>query len=604
MLRKMYNNLYGHLESCDDSYKALEIMIEKQSKARSNVLKQIDKRDNNWYMSEKMVGMMLYVDLFSNDLKHLKNKIPYLKELGITYVHLMPLLKARPGENDGGYAVEDYLDIDSNLGTLNDFIQAVDALRKEQIDVCIDFVMNHTSDSHAWAKAAVKGDKEAQDMYIMYDTREIPDLYDETVPFVLPLKCPGNFHYQENLNKWIFSSFSDFQWDLNFANPKVFNEIVNILLTLANYGVTIIRLDAIAFIWKELGTSCRNLKQAHQIIEMLHVIKEEVCPSLALLGEAIVEPDEIVKYFGLDNKECGLLYNANLMVNVFHTFATRDTSLLEYDQMKFKSPNDGCFVNYVRCHDDIGWGLNEAVIASKGNDPKAHKRFLNDFYSGVFKGSFSEGEIYQYNPINDDARINGTLASLLGLEKHLRLKDRPGIDESISKILLAHGLIMFEQGIPLIYSGDELGQLNDHAYLLDDHKKDEGRWLHRPKMDWKKAENRLDDSTIESKVFHGITQLIDLRKSNSLFHASVSNQVIVTNNKHIYLTLKRDCDDYLIGLYNFTENNQYLDEAFLRNLNIQGIHQDIITGKEVDLDQELRLYPYEFLWLKSKDLPN
>jgi glycosidase len=374
--------------------------------------------------------------------------------------------------------------------------------------------------------------------------------------------------------------------------------MVNILLHLANYGINILRLDAIAFMWKELGTSCRNLPEAHDMIAMMHLIKNEVCPSVVLLGEAIVEPHEIVKYFGEDTIECGLLYNANLMVNLFHTFATRDTTLLEIDQMKFKSPSEGCFINYARCHDDIGWGLNEDVLRSMDNDPHEHKKFLNDFYSGTFKGSFSEGEIYQYNPMNEDARINGTLASLLGLGKYLTEKNQPGILESIQKITMAHGLILFEQGIPLIYSGDELGQLNDKRYLIDEHKRNDGRWLHRGQLDWKKAEDRNTRGSVEYQIFSHIKSLIKIRQSESLFHASISNQVVLTTNSHVYVTLKRDGKNYVLGLYNFSENNQYLDNMFFRNQNIKGQHTDLVTGKQVSLDEELRLYPYEFMWLK------
>lgn len=592
-LKELYADLYNSKKAFNE---LLEI-IEKRKHDRSRELMEMDKRPKDWYLSEKTAGMMLYVDLFSEDLKHLKDKIPYLKELGITFVHLMPLLKSRPGENDGGYAVEDYLDIEQKLGTLDDFVEAINEFRHSGIDVCIDFVLNHTSDTHEWAKKASKGVKKYMAMYEMYDDRTLPDQFDETVSYVLPMKCPGNFSYHKKLKKWIFTSFSEFQWDLNFRNPRVFNEMVDILLHLANYGVNIIRLDAIAFMWKTVGTSCRNLPEVHKILEMIHLIKERVCPSVALLGEAIVEPEEIVKYFGKENIECSLLYNANLMVNVFHTFATRDTRLLATDQTKFKAPSYGGFINYIRCHDDIGWGMNEDALNSMGMNPIMHKQFLNDFYSSKFKGSFSIGEIYQYNPNTGDARINGTLASLLGLEKSILEKNGPGIRESIQRILLAHSVLFFEQGIPLIYSGDELGMLNDHSYLEDDHKKYEGRWLHRNRINWEYAEDRHKDGSISHAIFSHLKQMLEIRKTKKIFRGTVSNKVIETGNDHVYLTLKQHNGDYILGLFNFSEQNQYIDSSHFNFSKMKGRHRDLITEKQVVIGDEIRLYPYEFLWL-------
>ena len=379
-LKTLYTRIYGSSTQTTQDFNALlELMAQAKAKRKTELV-QMDQTQALWYFNQDMVGMTLYVDLFAKDLKHLTNKVSYFKELGITYVHLMPLLKPRDGENDGGYAVEDYRQIDPRLGSLEDFIILSDTFRHHGIKLCIDYVVNHVAKEHEWAKAALEQDVEKQGYFIMFDTDEIPNRYNQTVPEVLPDKCPGNFTYYPEIKKYVFTSFSEFQWDLNFTNPKVFNGMVDNLLYLSNLGVNMIRLDAIPFMWKQLGTSCRNLPPIHDLLRMFHLIKEEVCPSLAILGEAIVEPEQIVTYFGSEEKtECEIMYNANLMVDVYHAFATRDVRLLTIDTNRFQIPSKGTWMNYVRCHDDIGWGFNEQAIRSFGMDPYSHKQFLIRF---------------------------------------------------------------------------------------------------------------------------------------------------------------------------------------------------------------------------------
>lgn len=601
-LRKSYVKIYKNLGATETDFNELINMMEAKFNGRSNALRTLDKRDKKWYMSKDMIGYMVYTDLFAGDLKNLVSKIPYLKELGITYVHLMPLLKSREGENDGGYAVEDYLDIDPKLGSRDDFDNVLDSFREAGIDVCIDYVINHTADTHEWAKKALSGDEYYQDMFIMFDDREIPDEYDKYVPEVLPDKCPGNFTYKEEIKKWVFTSFSDFQWDLNFKNPIVFREMVGIMLDLANEGVNIIRLDAIPFMWKEVGTSCRNLNEIHDLIHMIHTIKDIVCPSLAILGEAIVEPHEIFKYFGNDDsQECGLLYNANFMVNIWNAFATRDVRLLNVDNRRFSDlPHNSCWMNYVRCHDDIGWGFNEDAIRSYGMDPFHHKQFLINYYSGNFDGSFSTGENYQYNEVSKDARTNGTCASLLGLEKAVDEKYVYEQEISIRRILLAHSMILSHRGIPLIYSGDEIATLNDQSYKNDPDKKLEGRWVHRAIFDWNRAEKRKETNSFENKVFEGVKNMIEIRKNNSLFDGDVNAVVIDNSDIGVYSVLKENEYEKMVFISNFTEHIKYVSTYEYKHMSVNGKMIDLLTGRVIDFDNEMiKLAPYEILWLKK-----
>ena len=600
-IRELYMKLYHN----ENALNELFISMDQYNRERSKDLILMDKNQRNWYFGQDIVGMTLYTDLFAGNLKKLNNRIDYFIDLGITFLHLMPLLKPREGENDGGYAVEDYRNIDPRLGSIEDFTKLLKDLRKNNIKVCIDYVINHVAKEHIWAKEALNHDRLKQEYFIMYDTDEMPKRFNRTVPEVLPDKCPGNFTYYDEIKKYVFTSFSEFQWDLNFQNPYVFNGMTDNLLFLANLGVNMIRLDAIPFMWKQVDTSCRNLDPIHDLLKMFNLIKEDVCPSLALLGEAIVEPHEIVKYFGNDTEpECEVMYNANLMVDIYNAFASRDVRLITVDANRFQIPHRGTWMNYVRCHDDIGWGFNEQAIKSFGFDPYQHKQFLIKFYGNEFNGSFSKGEIYQFNPLTRDARTNGTLASLLGLEKALDTKQDYRRYESIRRINLAHALILTYRGFPLIYSGDEIASLNDQSYKYDPDKKNDGRWVHRPFFDVKRSKNKDLMGTVEYDVYQNLKKLIQIRKKLSFLQGQANQYALDLNNQSVLGLIRQIKSQTFFALFNFSENSQSVKTDHLRQL-FNGIHAiDLIQGREFNLDDDtIELSPYEFVWcVKNKGL--
>lgn len=599
-IEKTYLKVYGESAQTRKALNELYDLMDDAKLHRKKELQHLDKTDVNWYFSQNMVGTTLYVDLFAGSLKQLVKKVDYFKDLGITYIHLMPLLKPRDGENDGGYAVEDYRSIDPRLGTMEDFIHVMDVFRKSGISVCIDYVINHVAKEHVWAKAALAGDKSMQERFIMFDTDEMPNRYNRTVPEVLPDKCPGNFTYYKEIKKYVFTSFSDFQWDLNFKNPEVFNGMSDNLLYLANLGVNMIRLDAIPFMWKDVDTTCRNLAPIHDLMRLLQLIKQDVCPSLALLGEAIVEPEEIVKYFGSDHQpECEIMYNANLMVDIYNAFATRDVRLISIDANRFQIPQRGTWMNYVRCHDDIGWGFNEKAVESFGMDPFKHKQFLIKFYGGEFPGSFSKGEHYQYNPFTYDARTNGTLASLLGLEKAIETHEVYRQAEAIRRINLAHALILTYRGFPLIYSGDEIATINDQSYKNDPAKAPEGRWVHRPFFDWKRSKKKDDIGTFEYDVYQTLKKLIKLRKSLPYLHGQESQFALDVNNRSVFCLIRHHKNSAFFALFNFSEYTQVISTEHLRQMLTGLEYTDLVQGRAFNLnDETFSLSPYEYVWCK------
>lgn len=599
-LQTLYDSLYRFVPKADQHFSSLLHMMGEAHEQRPVWMQEEDENDKTWYLQNDLIGMMLYVDLFAGNLKGVVEKIPYLKELGITYVHFMPLLKAREGENDGGFAVADYREIDPRFGTMEEFRILVASLHQEGIRVCLDYVVNHTAKEHPWAKAALSGDKQHQDMYFMYDTDSTPKAFEKTVPEVFPKVSPGNFTYYEEMNKWVFTSFYEFQWDLDYHNPIVFHKMAEYLLFLANTGVKVIRLDAIPFMWKELGTNCRNLPQVHTLVRMFRIISEIVCPGVVLLGEAIVEPYQIVKYFGRDKEEeCQILYNAAHMVNIWNSLATRDARLMTRSlKYGFPVPKTACWINYARCHDDIGWGLNEGILRDLGFDPAIHKQFLINFYHGDHPASFARGELYEFDPSIPDGRNSGSLASLAGLEEAVEKKDEYLRELARKRILLVHGQLLAESGIPLLYSGDEIATQNDYAYQNDSKKAHDSRWLHRPYMNWERAKNRKDGDSDEGYVFRRLAKLIAIRKANPLFRSDISAKMIEFYEPSIFGFAKYQDDQMLLFLGNYQEDRVFVNTEVLHHLGLFGEKVDLITGKVVDLNQDrFLLGPYEFLWL-------
>lgn len=599
-LKSIYFDIYKQntYYPVEDTYKELIELMESYYIQRKPALKRNDTMHADWYKKNNIIGTTLYIDLFSENIQNFQQYIPYFTELGITFIHFMPILEGREGENDGGYAVKDYKKIDSRFGTNEEFEELVLALKKHGIHSCIDFVVNHTAKEHEFAQKALSGDTSYMDMYLMYDSIDIPRQFEATVPEVFPKVAPGNFTYYDAINRWVFTSFYEFQWDLNYQNPLVFEKIIDILLYLSNLGIDMIRLDAIPFMWKEIGTTCRNHPTIHKLLRLFKLILSITCPSVALLGEAIVEPEEIVKYFGEEKTECDLLYNATHMVNIWNSIATRDTRLLQIDTARLLPLSGGCWINYARCHDDIGWGFNEAAITDMGLTPNNHKQFLINFYRGHFPGSFSIGDLYEFNEENMDARNCGTLASLVGLEKSLLEKDAYQKELAIKRILLVQSLLLASSALPLIYSGDEIASLNNYDYLNNPLKAHDSRWLHRGHFDHSLASNRHKLGTIEYTIFTSLRELIGIRKNHDIFAPIVVQTIISSQLPSIYSFMKQDDQNHLVCLFNFSEDRQFVSTHEYRTFGITGIKEDLITGKKVNFDHShIMLGPYEYVWL-------
>ncbi|MEM7800389.1 MAG: alpha-amylase family protein, partial [Chloroflexota bacterium] len=564
------------------------------------------KRLNNpdWYQESEMVGYICYTDRFAQTLNGVAEKIDYLNELGVTYLHLMPLLEPRPEPNDGGYAVMNYRQVDSKLGSIDDLADLAQKLRSQGISLCTDLVCNHTAIEHEWARKARAGNPKYQAYYLTYTNRKLPDQYEAHLREIFPENAPGNFIFDEEMGRWVWSTFNTYQWDLNYRNPAVFIEMLDIILNLANHGVEIVRLDAVAFMWKELGTSSENLPEAHAILQAFRAFSRMAAPGLIFKAEAIVAPDDVVPYLGtgkMAGKECEIAYHNSLMVYMWSMLAEQNVVLSTYSLQQLPiMPTEAAWVNYVRLHDDIGWAIMDEYAAEVGLNGFMHRSFLSDFYAGSFPGTHAKGDIFQYNPETGDRRVCGSCASLAGLETALDGADAHAIDLAVKRILLIHSMIFAAGGIPLIYMGDELGMTNDYSYLDDPTRMDDSRWMQRPIMNWKKAAQRHNQRLPEGRIFAGMRHISEVRKSLNALHSNAASEPIWTHNDQIFGLIRESARGRVLVLGNFSDQLQLINAVRMQEIGFAINLIDHLTGKHVAGWQNFVLEPFESLWLEQR----
>lgn len=593
-LRWLYMELYGN----DAMYAELCEQMHDYYLKRSTELKKRDikkEKNSDWFKEKEMLGMMLYIDNFAGNLKGVEKKLAYLKECNVNCLHLMPFLDTPKGKSDGGYAVADFRKVRPDLGTMKDLARLTEKCHENGMNVCMDFVMNHTSEEHEWAKRARAGEGEYMSRYFFYDNGDIPARYEETVPQVFPTTAPGNFTWLPEIGHYVLTTFYPYQWDLNYRNPRVFNEMMYNFLFLANQGMDIIRIDAVPYIWKELGTSCRNLKEVHTIVRMMRMIAEIVCPSVILLGEVVMEPEKVVPYFGtVEKPECHMLYNVTTMATTWNSIATRDIRLLK-KQMDIVSrlPKQYTFLNYLRCHDDIGWGLDFDTMKQWGMEEPSHKRYLNDYFTGKIANSISRGELYNDDPVTQDARFCGTTASMCGIEAAGFEGNAEKMQVAIQEDLMLHAYMLTQSGIPMLYSGDELGQVNDYSYKDDAEKASDSRYLHRGAFLWELADKRKDLSTVQGQLFQMLNRLEQIRRQENVFSQEAEVYTYDVHNDSILGILREYKGERFIALFNFSENEQ---TAWMQE---EGIFRNLVNGEIVEVKDPV-LKGYEFVWMKYK----
>jgi amylosucrase len=534
-------------------------------------LRALDRRreiDPRWFQRERMQGYVCYVDRFCGTLDQLPQRLDHLADLGTTYLHLMPLLRPREGENDGGYAVADYRQVDPRLGTMADLEAVAAALRGRDMSLCIDLVLNHTAAEHPWAQRWLAGDPAFADFYTAFPDRTMPDAYEATIPEVFPDRAPGSFTWvpeaRDGAGGWVWTTFWSYQWDLNYTNPEVTLAMLGEIAWLANRGVEVFRMDAIPFMWKRMGTNCQNQPEVHDLVQLLHALTRIAAPAAVFKAEAIVAPEDLVPYLGAHERErpeCELAYHNQLMVLLWSSLATQDARLATTALRRMRPvPTGATWVTYVRGHDDIGWAVSDTDAASVGVDGAGHRRFLNDWFSGRFPSSPARGALFQENPLTGDARISGTAASLCGIEDALERGDDAALEQGIRRLVLLYSVAYAFGGIPLLYMGDELALRNDAGYLADPERAPDNRWMHRPPMDWAAAARRHDPGTVEGRVFERIRRLGEVRRSLPALRGGAEPTVVDAGSDRVLVWRRRHPrSGSFVGLANFSPMPEVVD---------------------------------------------
>ncbi|MGZ6745013.1 MAG: alpha-amylase family protein [Nocardioides sp.] len=565
--------------------------------ARPHDLHLLDERrllTPDWLQQPRMFGYACYTERFGGDLRGLADRLDHLEDLGVTYLHLMPLLQPREGDNDGGYAVADYRSVRPDLGTTEDLRDLATTLRGRGISLVVDLVLNHVAREHAWAAAARAGDAAYRSYFHVHPDRTVPDAFEETLPEVFPDFAPGSFTWDDELDGWVWTTFNSWQWDLDWSNPAVLLEFAEIVLVLANLGVEVLRLDAIAFLWKRLGTTCQNQPEVHDVTQVLRTLARMAAPALAFKAEAIVGPRDLVQYLGVGEhagRVSDLAYHNSLMVQVWSMLATGDTVLTRQALAALPpAPTTGTWIDYVRCHDDIGWAVDDADAAAVGLDGPQHRAFLSSWYAGEFPGSWARGLVFQHNPATGDRRISGTAAALAGL----------GLDPDggLARIFLAHAVVAGWGGIPVVWSGDELGQPNDPAWADEPGHEADNRWAHRPRLDPARAAQRHDLRTEAGRVFSGLAHLARVRAGLPQLHASAPSRVLLDTDPGVLATLRAHASGPMVGLYNVTREARPFPLAWLHDAGLAAPY-DALGGHRVTAgaDGQVWLPAYAAWWV-------
>ena len=597
-MRSLYLQLYRNDER---AWNFFTDMLQRCWEDRPDELKVLDRNreaDPGWYKGHHLLGMLMYADAFAGTLPGVREKLDYIQDCGINYLHLMPLLESPAGRSDGGYAVADFRRVQPELGSMEDLKALAEDCHSRGISVCLDFVMNHTSEDHEWARRARAGEKEYQDRYFFYEDWTVPREFEKSVPQVFPTTAPGNFSWCREAGKVVMTTFYPYQWDLNYANPVVLNDMTENMLFLCNQGIDIIRLDAVPYIWKELGTNCRNLPQVHMLVRLMRMVCEIVCPGCLLLGEVVMEPAKVVPYFGsVEKPECHLLYNVTTMASTWHTVATRDVRLLKHQLGQvFALPKEYIFLNYLRCHDDIGWGLDYPFLQQFGQGEVSHKKYLNDYLTGRWPESPARGELYNDDPRLGDARLCGTTASLCGVEAARYEQNPEKLDWALRLDTGLHAFMFTLSGIPVLYSGDEIAQENDYRYHNDPLKAADSRYLHRGQMNWIAAGRRSLPDTPEGRLFSSLRRLEALRETHRVFDGQADVWVTETGDDSVLGIGRYYRGEKLLALFNFADTDRTV------SIREDGVFKDLFPADKSSAAQpadlsSVTLEPGGFRWL-------
>lgn len=599
LLLDRLSRLYGTRADFAEWFAALMESVARAYAARSTELRVQDAarlEAPHWFLDQQMLGYSAYVDRFAGTLRGVGQRIPHLRELGVSYLHLLPFLRPRAGDNDGGFAVASYDDVDPRLGTISDLEALTAQLRKAGISLCSDFILNHVADDHAWALGAAKGDVRLQDYFYAFPDRSGPDNYERTVAQVFPQAAPGNFTYSEPMQRWVWTTFYPYQWDLNYTNPAVFAEMTAALLRLANRGIEVFRLDSTAFLWKREGTDCMNQPEAHWILQAIRCIVEIAAPGVLLKAEAIVPTRELPAYLGADDargRECHLAYHSSLMAAAWVAIAEQRTDILrKVVEATPELPTHASWLTYVRCHDDIGWKVLRPEVEDSGGFADSRLAGVSRFFEGEAGDSFASGTAFQ---TDDDMAAHGTNGMAAALLGYARAQSPADFENAERRLSLLYGLAFCFGGLPVIFMGDEFALGNDESAEGASSRALDSRWLQRPALDESRYAQRHDTQTEAGSAFAAIRFLVGVRRRQQAFAADEPRRLLTIDNAAI-LAIKRG--EKFITLLNFSSIPQTVDLEDTTGDASQADWLDWIS--ETNVTHKIQLEPWSMAWLERK----
>lgn len=599
------DELYGARTDTDALIQTLVGDGLNRARLRGESLRRLDRAreaDPGWFQSPAMIAYVCYVDRFAGSLPGVRTHLDHLDALGVRYLHLMPVLKPREGPSDGGYAVADYDAVDPRIGTMADLTDLAEDLHRRGMALCVDMVLNHTAREHEWARKAAAGDPHYRAFYRFFPDRSQPDAYERTLPDIFPALAPGSFTYDEEVGEWVWTTFYDFQWDLDYTNPDVFRAMLDTMLRLANRGADVLRLDAAPFLWKRLGTDSMNEPEAHLVLQAFRALTRLAAPGLLLKAEAMVAPEILGHYLGGHDQyrpECDLAYDNQLMVMLWSAMATGDARLATQALgRRAPAPAPTSWATYVRCHDDIGWAVSDVDAAAVGLHGTEHRRLLSDYYAGKVGGSFARGAVFQ-----DDATgaspISGTLASLCGVQAALDSGDPDALELAVRRLESMYSVVFSFGGVPLVYMGDEVALLNDTSYLDDPVRRDDNRWMHRPTMDWSTAAIEADPESVPGRAYAALRDLAVARAEQPGLNAAVATTVLPGDDPQLltYLRGSKDGERFL-AVVNVGTTPRSLAVATVHAAGIRCPRHIHSTARTADLTTDLVEVPAcGFLWI-------
>lgn len=569
-------------------------------------------RSPRWHTGSEAVAYVAYADLFTRDfgagppLRELAARLPYLADLGVTVLHLLPIQKS---SGDAGFAVDDYTQVDPRFGTMDDLEDLCRQAHARGISILLDFVLNHTSDLHPWAEAAKRGDPRYREFYV----------WDETgtgapwpgVPDIFPDFAPGHWDWVPEQGKYVWSTFykrqprkdgprtgACAQWDLNYANPNVLFAMVDTALQLLNKGVDGLRLDAVPFLWKEPGTACVSHPKVHDLLRVLRILVESVAPGAVLLAEANDQLAGLTEYFGTGpfrGRETHLAYAFPLMPCLWYASAKADTTPLQAVMARMPQlPENASWLVFDEVHDEV------SLETIAGLFPGPRGAALNRELFAHFTAE-GRGEPFRFDPARQEygQGVSGTRWSLLDGARAEADGDLHGVEDAIKRVLLHEAFKAAAGGMPLIYAGSEVGLANDPSYRQDPVKAPDTRFLKRTVYPRAAAERAYREGTKEARLFAGVKRILAARKVEPAFRGT---RTILLDTPEAallgFVRPARDGDVYCF--FNFGPARWQVSVQTGADSDPESPLKDLLTGLEVLPDQPLELEGLSFRWLKEQ----